>query len=81
MANISWAPLMFGCKRFTYALIVCYVMIVFTALTIYYFYPIDKLSALILIPYFLWCCFASYLNLYIVVCNKSNKEEKEEVMI
>ena len=64
---------MFRFKRFTYALIVCYIMIIFTALTIYYFYPIDKLCSLILVPYLIWISFASYLNLYIV----QNNDEKE----
>ena len=62
-------------KKPLVALVDIYLVVIFIALTIYYFYPIDKLSALILIPYFLWCCFASYLNLYIVVFNKNEKEE------
>lgn len=29
----------------------------------------NKASALLLIPYFLWLCFATYLNLYIAILN------------
>ena len=32
-------------------------------------FKIDKISTFLYVPYVLWLCFASYLNLFIVVNN------------
>jgi tryptophan-rich sensory protein len=68
--NIGWSRIFFTLKNPKLALVWILLMILLTLLTIFLFYPIDPLSAWILIPYLLWLCFASYLNLYIVQNNK-----------
>jgi translocator protein len=67
--NLIWTTIFFKFKKYKLALVDLYLTIIFTGLTIYYFYKLNKISAYLLIPYFLWICFASYLNLYIVLNN------------
>lgn len=67
--NVLWTRIFFTWKRPTLALFCILLMIGLTIYTIVLFYPIDHLSAWILIPYLIWLCFASYLNYYIVQNN------------
>ena len=67
--NLVWMPIFFGFHEIEVALVDIYLTILFTGLTIYFFYKMNKTSAWLLVPYFLWLCFASYLNLYIVLNN------------
>ena len=67
--NLIWMPIFFNLHETRVALVDIYLTIIFTGLTIYFFYQMNKISAWLLVPYFLWLCFASYLNLYIVLNN------------
>lgn len=67
--NLSWTTLFFTMKKPKLALIDIALTIIFTAITIYYFYQVNYIAAFLLVPYFLWISFASYLNLYIVIKN------------
>lgn len=67
--NLVWSPIFFGAMMITSAYIVILLMIVFTVLTIAFFRLYSKMSALLLVPYFLWLCFAAYLNYMIMVLN------------
>ena len=60
--NLLWTPAFFGLKNIFLALVVVVLLDVFIFLTIKEFYGINKLSAILLIPYFLWCIFATYLT-------------------
>ena len=70
ICNIIWSPLFFKYKKIKLALLDLILMIIFTGLTIYYFYKKSKLSAYLLVPYMIWICFALYLNLFIVTNNE-----------
>ena len=67
--NLAWTQLFFRMKNPKLALIDIILTIIFTALTIYYFYQVNYIAAALLVPYFIWISFASYLNVYIVLKN------------
>lgn len=67
--NLSWSPLFFSLMMPGASFIVILLMILFIYLTIREFYIISPLSGYILIPYFIWVSFASYLNGYIYFMN------------
>lgn len=67
--NLIWTSLFFYYKKPVYALVDIILVIIFTAITYHKFLKYNKLAAYLLIPYLLWLCFASYLNLFIVLNN------------
>ena len=67
--NFIWSTIFFTMKDIQGALIIIGIMWLFIIFTIIEFYKISKLSAYLLIPYFLWTSFALYLNLKIYVLN------------
>ena len=66
--NILWASLIFGVILFfginnpLASLIEIFVLLIFIIITGIYFYTINKFAGYLLIPYFLWVSFASFLN-------------------
>ena len=68
--NLIWSPVFFGLKNVGWSLVIISLLIVFVALTMYKFYKISKISAALLVPYFIWTCFAVYLNFGIFYLNK-----------
>lgn len=67
--NLIWTTIFFKFKNIKLALLDLILIIIFTLITIIQFYKISLTATLFLIPYFLWLCFALYLNLYIVFNN------------
>lgn len=67
--NLIWTTIFFKFKNIKLALLDLILIIIFTLITIIQFYKISLIATLFLIPYFLWLCFALYLNLYIVFNN------------
>ena len=67
--NLSWSFVFFKFKSISGGLIIIFLMGVFIFLTIKKFYSVSKISGLILIPYFLWVLFATYLNLGFLILN------------
>ncbi len=62
LLNIIWTPLFFMQKNAGLAFIDIVLLDIFVFLTVKEFYKTSKASAIILIPYFLWVLFATYLN-------------------
>lgn len=60
--NVLWTPIFFGAKKILLALIIVLALVASTAVTIFLFYKYSKIAAILLIPYFLWICYATYLN-------------------
>ena len=60
--NIAWSPVFFGMQNIPLALVVVLLLDIFILLTILEFYSVSKVAGIILIPYFLWTLFATYLN-------------------
>jgi tryptophan-rich sensory protein len=69
MLNSLWSILFFGLQNPLFALIEIAILWLFIALTIVLFWRINKIAALLLLPYLLWVSFASYLNGSIYLLN------------
>jgi tryptophan-rich sensory protein len=67
--NTLWSFLFFGLKNPTAAFVDIIFLWIFIYLTIQEFKKIVPVSALLLVPYFLWVTFASFLNLSIALLN------------
>ena len=67
--NLLWTPAFFYMQNIGLALAVVIVLDIFVFLTIIKFYSVSKLSGLILIPYFIWVLFATYLNMGYFILN------------
>ena len=67
--NAGWSVLFFGLKRPDLALIEVVLLWLSILATIVAFHPVDVDAALLLVPYFLWVSFASFLNLTICRLN------------
>lgn len=60
--NLIWVPVFFGAKNMELALVIVVLLWVCILGTILTFYTHSKTAALLLVPYFLWVTFATYLN-------------------
>ncbi|WP_394750345.1 TspO/MBR family protein [Spongiimicrobium salis] len=60
--NALWSILFFGLKNPFWALLTILVLLMLILMTIKWFRVVSKVAAYLLIPYFLWVCFATLLN-------------------
>lgn len=67
--NFLWTPLFFGLRSPILGLIDIVILLVAIGITIQKFYPLSRLAAYFLLPYFLWVSFATVLNAAIVLLN------------
>ena len=67
--NTTWSIVFFGFNQIELALINLIVLILFIVILFLKYKVISKLSAYLMIPYFLWCCFAFLLNLNLMMLN------------
>lgn len=73
--NALWSPLFFsgypmwGDAALWAAFAVILALIIMVVLTIRVFWPINRLAAVLLIPYLAWVLYASTLNFYIALMN------------
>lgn len=67
--NFIWSPIFFVGERYLLSLLVLIALVISTAAMIVSFYKISKPAALLQIPYFIWLCFAGYLNSGIYILN------------
>lgn len=69
LVNFAWSPIFFGLKNIGLALAVVILLDILVLWNIIVFYKNSKPAGLILIPYFLWILFATYLNFGYLVLN------------
>ena len=69
LLNLLWTPAFFALKNILLAFVIVILMDIFIFLTIKEFYDINKPSGILLIPYFLWSLFATYLTAGYIVLN------------
>lgn len=67
--NFFWSIIFFNCRSFLFAFLWLVLLWVLIGIMIFRFYGINKLAAILNIPYFLWVTFAAYLNLMIYILN------------
>lgn len=62
LVNLAWTPAFFGIKNITLALAIIILLDILVLFNIIEFFKISKSAGRILIPYFIWILFATYLN-------------------
>jgi len=67
--NTTWSIIFFVVHNILLALIVLIVLIVLIIILIVRFKRVNLLSAYLMIPYLLWCCFALILNTSLLILN------------
>lgn len=67
--NLLWVPAFFGLQRFDLAMVVIVPLLVAIGLAIRVAYPVSRLAAVLLLPYFFWGGYASYLNAGFLLLN------------
>ncbi len=63
--NTLWTPVFFGLGKFGYAAVIIMMLWITILATMLIFLPITAIAAALLVPYFVWVGFASYLNIAI----------------
>jgi tryptophan-rich sensory protein len=67
--NAIWSPIFFGLRALFAALVVIVILWIAILLTIYAFYKISRVAAVLLIPYIFWVSLATILNYSLWVLN------------
>lgn len=67
--NFTWTLVFFNAEAYTVSVFIIIALLLLIAYTIHLFYQINKTAAYLLIPYFLWVAFATYLNIGIAILN------------
>jgi tryptophan-rich sensory protein len=62
LLNAIWTPAFFGLRSPALGLAIILPLLLLIGLTIRAFLPLDRRAALLLLPYGLWCVYATYLN-------------------
>jgi translocator protein len=63
LLNALWSPAFFGLHNPLLGLIVIFPMLALVGMTIFRFWRLQRAAGAMLVPYFAWCSFATYLNL------------------
>ena len=69
LVNFAWTPAFFGVKNMALALAIVILLDILVLFTIIEFSKTSKTAGKILIPYFIWILFATYLNLGLLILN------------
>lgn len=64
-----WPIIFFKSQLYTFAFVWILLLICAVTLMIIMFSKVNKISAYLMIPYLIWCIYAAYLNLGVVVLN------------
>jgi len=67
--NILWSYLFFGLQCINCALLEIFALIGVIVVMIVIFYQVNKTAGYLLIPYFIWTCFAAILNFLFYLLN------------
>ena len=67
--NATWSIVFFAFHKMLLALLVLIVLIAFIINLIISFRRVTMISAYLMIPYLLWCCFALILNSSLIILN------------
>ncbi len=62
LLNTAWSIVFFGLRQPIWALMVIIMLMILLGLTIRWFHVVSRTAAYLLVPYFLWVCFATVLN-------------------
>jgi tryptophan-rich sensory protein len=62
LINAAWNPIFFGLHGIGAALVVMLLLVTLVAATAVAFLARDRVAGMLLFPYLLWSCYATYLN-------------------
>lgn len=79
LLNYLWTPLFFGMHKLFLSLCDILLLDVSIIVNIWAFYQINPTAAYLMIPYFLWVIFASYLNYSIWSLNSTPADKKKNM--
>lgn len=68
--NLAWCFIFFGAQRFDLALVELLVMVAAVIGMAVFFFKVDTIAARMQIPYVVWLCFATYLNIGVMILNR-----------
>ena len=68
--NAFWSIAFFGLKNISLGLLLIVALLAIILFMIMKFYKVNKVASYLLIPYFFWVTFATYLNLAILILNR-----------
>lgn len=69
MANLAWSFSFFYLRNTLAALVIILIYLFLLYMCIKVFYKASRMAAYLMIPTFIWCLFALYLNGYVVLFN------------
>ncbi len=69
VVSVLWSFAFFGLRSPVSGLATILILIVLVLATMYYFYRVSRIAALLLVPYIAWICIATYLNYMIMILN------------
>lgn len=69
IVNFFWSIIFFNLQAYLFAFIWILLLLFLIIVMIKLFYPINKLSAILQIPYLLWVAFATYLTFGVFILN------------
>lgn len=69
MANLAWSFSFFYLRSTLVALVIILIYLFLLYMCIKVFYKVSKTAAYLMVPTFIWCLFALYLNGYVVLFN------------
>ncbi len=67
--NLAWSILFFGLHQIGVAMVDVALLLAAIVVNIQTFHPINRIAALLLLPYAVWIAFASLLNLAFLLLN------------
>lgn len=70
--NVAWSGIFFRARRPGFALFEILILWLAILFTIFVFYPLNAVSACLLLPYLLWVTYATYLNFGIWRLNRAS---------
>ena len=69
IVNFFWSIIFFNFEAYLFAFIWILLLLALIIIMIWLFYPINKLAAILQIPYLLWVTFATYLTFGVFLLN------------
>lgn len=69
--NLAWSPIFFATHQISAALVVIVLLDLTVMVTIVLFWLVRPVAGVLLLPYLLWICFATYLNYALLEANPS----------
>ena len=67
--NTTWSIVFFGLHQILLALLVLLILIFLIIILILRFKRVNSISYYLMIPYLLWCCYALFLNINLLILN------------